>query len=70
MPPLQSRQAASEYRSRAEQCERQAAKAKDPGEKAHFLEMVRVYRKLAETTAQLGAKKDQAERAKGGPGEG
>ena len=63
MSPLQSRQAASEYRSRAEQCERQAAKTKDPGEKAHFLEMVRVYRKLAKTTAQLEAKKYRAKGA-------
>jgi hypothetical protein len=55
---LQSRKPASEYRSRAEQYERQAAKTKDSGEKAHFLELVRVYRKLAEKTAQLEAKKD------------
>ena len=58
MPLRQSRQPASEYRSRAEQCERQAAKTSDPGEKAHFLELARAYRKLAEKTAQLEAKKD------------
>jgi hypothetical protein len=60
MPVLQSRQPASEYRSRAEQCERQAVKCKgDPAEKAHFLELARAYRKLAERTAELEVKKDR-----------
>jgi hypothetical protein len=50
-----TRQSASEYRSRAERCERQAAKATDEGEKAHFVELARLYRKLAEKAAQLEA---------------
>jgi hypothetical protein len=52
-----ARQTASEYRSRAEQCEWQAAKTKEPGEKAHFLELVRVYRILAQKTAELEGKR-------------
>ena len=51
-----NRQTASEYRSRAERCKRQAAETKDPGEKAHFLELVRLYQKLAEKTEQLETK--------------
>ena len=52
----QMRQSSSEYRKRAEQCEARAALARDPGEKAHYQELVRQWRTLADKTAKLEAR--------------